>query len=142
MRDMIVREHILADQLEESVVQHSGKGAGLIFDALVNGGNSPHFADVDDDKLKKAENAMLHAANVWQNEISELPGRHPNLRQSAAKLVEEYLGHTHHSVMQDIPEGWHPGDSWDLSKVARLPRELRNRCKSAPESSPFMSICG
>mmetsp|Transcript_25085 Transcript_25085/g.52456 ORF Transcript_25085/g.52456 Transcript_25085/m.52456 type:complete len:787 (+) Transcript_25085:28-2388(+) len=142
MRDMIVREHILADQLEESVAQRSGKGAGLVFDTLANGGNSAYHAAVDDDKLKKAENAMLHAANVWQNEISELPGRHPNIRQSAAKLVEEYLGRTHHSVMQDIPEGWHPGDSWDLSEIARLPRELRSRCKPAPESSPFMSICG
>ena len=46
MRDKSVREHVLADHLEESVTQLSRKDAGLVFDALANGESSSYYADV------------------------------------------------------------------------------------------------
>lgn len=61
---------------------------------------------------------------------------------SAAELVAEYLEITHRDVMREGRwPGWEPGEAWDLSRMAVLPRDLRERCDAAPESSPFMSHC-
>jgi len=59
MRDMSVREHVLADQLEESVARTSRKDAGVILDALANGESSPHYDAVGKHKLylEKKDNA-------------------------------------------------------------------------------------
>lgn len=143
MRDKCVREHVLADSLEESVARTSRKNAGVILDALANGESSPHYAHLKKQELNLEKKAMLDAAHAWQHEMSQLPGRDHKRKQSADSLVEEHLDRTHHNIMQGVDlEGWHPGVSWDLSQTAKLPRWLRDRCNDAPESSPFMSICG
>lgn len=137
---MAVREHILADNLEQSV---SGKDAGIIFDSLANGEGSPHYTKFEQGRLKQAKNSMLQAASSWQHGVSQLPGGHPKIKPSAVSLVEEHLDRTHKHIMHDVDlEKWNPGDSWDLSNSTTLPYELRNRCEPAPEASPFMSICG
>ncbi|KAL7530541.1 hypothetical protein ACHAXR_003546 [Thalassiosira sp. AJA248-18] len=139
---LAVRELVLADQLEESVAKLTRNDAGVFFDALANGESSPHHSVLEQDKLKQAKSAMLHAAYTWQHGVSQLPGGHPKTKQSAAALVEDHLASTHRSVIREIDlKGWHPGDSWNFFQTATLPRQLRDRCESAPESSPFMSIC-
>lgn len=143
MRDVDVREHVLADQLEESVTRKSGKDAGIILDAVANGKSSPYYAALGEHKYNLEKKAMLSAANSWRHEMSQLPGADPKEGQSADALVEQHLDRTHRNVMQEVDsKGWQPGVSWDLSQTAKLPRVLRDRCESAPELSPFMSICG
>ena len=140
-----VREHKLADQLEEAVTRLSlsGNEASLMFDALINGESSQYHTAIDQESQKQAKNAMIEAVYEWQNSASELPGGHSKTTKSPAELVEEHLDRTHKNVLQGIDlEGWRPGDAWDLSQASILPRELRDRCEAAPESSPFMSICG
>ena len=144
-RDSRIREHLLSDKLEESISHHSGKNAGVIFDALANGNKSPHFAAVGELTLANKRKAMISAVNQWQYEMSQLPGGNPMNRdeQFSNELVGKHLDRTHHNVMQGMEHiEWSPGDRWDLSQAATLPRALRDRCESAPESSPFMSICG
>jgi hypothetical protein len=140
MRDMRIREHALADQLERSVVQIFGNEAGMILSTLANK-NFDTF--IDKHKVERAKKELLVASESWRQEAINLPGGHPKSAQSAAELVQEHLDLTYRDVIQDTNgiSNWSPGDSWDLSQTAKLPRELRERCEPAPESSPFMSLC-
>jgi hypothetical protein len=140
MRDMRIREHALADQLERSVVQIFGNEAGIILSALAN---KNFDTSIDKYKLEHAKKELIAAAESWRQEAINLPGGHPKSAQSAAELVQEHLDLTYRDVIQETNgiSNWKPGDSWDLSQTAKLPRELRERCEPAPESSPFMSLC-
>lgn len=140
MRDMRIREHALADQLERSVVQIFGNEAGMILSTLAN---KNFYTSIDKHKLERAKKELYAAAESWRQEAINLPGGHPKSAQSAAELVQEHLNLTYRDVIQDTNgiSNWSPGDSWDLSETAKLPRELRERCEPAPESSPFMSLC-
>jgi hypothetical protein len=140
MRDMRIREHALADQLERSVVKIFGNEAGMILSALAN---KNFDKSIDKHKLERAKKELLVASESWRQEAINLPGGHPKSAQSAAELVQEHLDLTYRDVIQDTNgiSNWSPGDSWDLSQTAKLPRELRERCEPAPESSPFMSLC-
>lgn len=142
LRDVTIRQHALADRLEESVAQRNRTRAGILFDALANDGLSPFREHLDDALRFEGKNGMTRAADAFRSEMSNMPGGDIEQGRPTAELVEEHLDRTHRNVMRDIGTGWMPGDGWDLSQIATLPRELRDRCKAAPESSPFMSICG
>ncbi|KAL7553822.1 hypothetical protein ACHAWF_017710 [Thalassiosira exigua] len=150
MRNAAVREHLLADQLEETVAGQVGKEAGVKLDALTEdafgaGGSSSDTA-ADREWLGRARTAMLRAADSWRGQVSGLPGGHPLTQRSAAELVDSYLVGTHRGVLREgkesAGESWTPGSKWDLSRIAELPSDLEKRCEVAPESSPFASICG
>ena len=150
LRDMRIREHVLADQLEESIMRIFGSSeTGIILDALKNSDREGR-STVDQNKLKKAKDVLISAAKSWQQGVSQLPGGHSKMMQSPIDLVEEYLDRTFggSDVMMDPTsissptddhKKWHPGMSWDLTQIAPLPH--MDRCKAAPESTPFMSLC-
>ena len=152
MRDARIREHGLSDQLERSVAKIFGNEAGVILSALANKDViSLHalFSTVSKDKLERAKKALYSAAESWRASIRSIPGGHIKTSQSAAQLVKQYLNQTHRDTMRletskegTSLENWSPGKSWDLSQITKLPRDLRANCEAAPESSPFMSICG
>mmetsp|Transcript_3887 Transcript_3887/g.6099 ORF Transcript_3887/g.6099 Transcript_3887/m.6099 type:complete len:455 (-) Transcript_3887:77-1441(-) len=114
----------------------------------------PNNDDADNDKVgqkqqkKKAvaatRKALLLAAEAWQTRVARLPGEedHPKkMLERPKKLVQEYLQQTHTHLFVNVEKNWSPGEPWDLSQIATLPRDLRNRCEPASESSPFMSLC-
>ena len=138
-RDKTFREHILSDQLEEAIARGNRKESGTIFDALANG---------KDSKQKQYKEALLTEAKKWKEDMSQLPGGDPFLEHTVEDLVDAHLGNVHSMIMKKgvFSEEtdqilWQPGESWDSSHLTQLSRELRERCLSAPESSPFMSIC-
>jgi len=139
MRDMRIIEHALADQLERSIVQIFGNEAGVILSALANENID---TSVDKYKLESAKSTLHVAAESWRQEAEAMPGGHPKTAKSAAELIREYLNLTHREIILNSVDDWSPGVGWDLSETAKLPRELRERCEPAPESSPFMSLCG
>ena len=146
VRDARIREHVLAYQLEESIARDSRKDSGIVLDALANGKRSPYYDALGEQRLRQEREAMVGAVHWWRHEMSHLPGGDPAKRDNdrpADELVDNYLNRTHCHIMREASqEGWHVGDRWDLSQTATLPRGLRDRCKAATESSPFMSICG
>jgi len=147
MRDMRVREHALSDQLEGSVEQLFGNEAGVVLGALAARGkgksDDDDAASLDEQKLDRANEALHATAESWREQVARMPGGHPKAAQPAVDLVAEYLELTHRDVMQEQSwPDWKPGVGWDVSQIAVLPRDLRERCEPAPESSPFMSICG
>jgi len=164
LRDRRIREHLLADRLEDAVVQHfdSSSAAGAVLQALAkeeeedddDEEDHPNNDDADNDKVgqkqqkKKAvaatRKALLLAAEAWQTRVARLPGEedHPKkMLERPKKLVQEYLQQTHTHLFVNVEKNWSPGEPWDLSQIATLPRDLRNRCEPASESSPFMSLC-
>ena len=134
-----LREHQLADALEDSVVSLLGNRAGLVLDALSKGEGSAFSGDVSKDDADRARSALVAAAERWQTEVSELPGGHPLTKADPLKLVEDYLD-THRAIDMDL-EGWSPGAKWSLDRATTLPTRLRGRCREAEERSPFMSLC-
>jgi hypothetical protein len=112
----------------------------MILSALAN---KNFDTSIDKYKLEHAKKELIAAVESWRQEAINLPGGHPKSAQSAAELVQEHLDLTYRDVIQETNgiSNWKPGDSWDLSQTAKLPRELRERCEPAPESSPFMSLC-
>jgi Cupin-like domain len=137
LRDLRIREHALYDQLERAVVQLFGNQTGLVLDDLAQNG------DRDGDvQSTRAKNALKAAGNAWNEWVVTMPGGHPKASQPVEQLVAEYL-ETQLGVLKEARwADWVPGRAWDLSETAVLPRDLRDRCQSAPETSPFMSLCG
>lgn len=135
-----LREHLLADALEDSVVRLLGNRAGLVLDVLARGEGSAFSGDVSEDDADGARRALVAAAGRWQTEASELPGGHPMAEVDPTKLVEDYLDRTHGAIDMDV-EGWTPGAKWSLDRATALPKRLRERCREAGERSPFMSLC-
>ncbi|EJK54206.1 hypothetical protein THAOC_26226, partial [Thalassiosira oceanica] len=135
-----LREHQLADALEDSVVRLLGNRAGLVLDAMSKGEGSASGGDVSEDDADGARRALVAAARKWQAEASELPGGHPLTEADPLTLVEDYLDRTHMAVDMDA-EGWKPGTKWSLDRATPLPKRLRERCREAGERSPFMSLC-
>ena len=151
MRDMRVREHSLSDQLERSMVQLFGNKAGVVLEALASQHRDASTATtlesketllVDGQQLARANETIHAAAEAWREQVQHMPGGHPKSAQPASELVAGYLEQSHLDLIREScwPD-WQPGVGWDLSQVAALPRELRERCEPAPESSPFMSHC-
>lgn len=142
-RDKIFREHVLSDQLEEAIGGNR-KEAGAIFDALANGKDSRFHDDFSQEKLKQYKESLLTEAKQWKEEMVELPGGDQD-REKVENLVDLYLECVHRTIMKKgvLTESdlWQPGESWYSSHLTKLSRELRERCKPAPETSPFMSIC-
>uniref|UniRef100_A0A7S4LKH8 JmjC domain-containing protein n=1 Tax=Eutreptiella gymnastica TaxID=73025 RepID=A0A7S4LKH8_9EUGL len=135
LRDKRVREHALFDQLEGALVQLFGNQTGLVLDARANN-RKDHKQ-----QFMSANRALILAAESWQKQAFRMPGGHPKAEVPASQLVAEFL-ETQKEVMRDTLPEWQPGTGWDLSQAAKLPRDLRERCEPAPETSPFMSYCG
>lgn len=165
-RDWRLREIQLHDTLERACVDALGADAGLAMHALAVEHAAEHAAEhagrttisgdvasaVGVSQLARANRTLLAAANAWRNDVGALPGGHPWSARSATELVAEYLEATHRDTMRDGTRGgarggaqggraWRPGDEWDLSQTATLPRALRERCQPAPKTSVFMSLC-
>lgn len=147
-RDKTFREHILSDQLEEAIARGNRREAGTIFDALANGKDSTFYDSFSQGKQKQYKEALLTEAKKWKEDMAQLPGGDPLLEHTVEDLVDAHLGYVHSVIMKKevLSEKtdqilWQPGESWYSSHLTQLSRELRERCKSAPESSPFMSIC-
>ena len=130
IRDKRIREHSLRDQMERYLTHQYGIQTGVVLDSLAHGSDGPRAMKV------------LHAAvEQWQQSVRHMPGGHTKSEQPAVELVAEFLD-THKEVLQETrwPE-WIPGVSWDISKAAVLPRDLRDRCTKADDSSPFFTHC-
>ena len=116
--------------MERYLTHQYGIQTGVVLDSLAHGSDGPHVMKV------------LHAAvEQWQQSVRHMPGGHTKSEQPAVELVAEFLD-THKEVLQETrwPE-WIPGVSWDISKAAVLPRDLRDRCTKADDSSPFFTHC-
>ena len=85
---------------------------------------------------------MKAAAETWRDWAMRTPGGHPKASQPAEQLVAAFLETQQQVLNDDIRWAeWSPGVAWDLSELAALPRDLRDRCQRAPDASPFMSYC-
>lgn len=140
LRDLRIREHHLADLLEEAVARNNRKESGKLFNCLAN----KEEKDLDRNTLDDLQKALVTAARVWKQEMAQIPGGDPYETTTAEDLVAKHLDCIHLNAIdyEKLPEDdWKPGDPWDESHTVKLPRELGERCKIAPESSPFHSIC-
>ena len=154
MRDLRTREHALSDSLEAAAARQFGAETGVVLDALAHLEGAPlddvpQRADESYDEAisrargLQANRTLLAAADEWRSQVRRLPGGHPKAAQPASELVAEYLELTHrHVVNEGRWAAWKPGVGWDLSRIARLPRALRERCESTKPPNLFMSECG
>ncbi|KAL7547281.1 hypothetical protein ACHAWF_010603 [Thalassiosira exigua] len=130
-----VRDYLLADQLEETVAILGGEEAGFVLDALAKdasgGGGSASDDEADREWLERGRAWMMKAAEDWTKKTSDLPGKHPWIKRSAAELVDAHLARTHRGVLREGVDGagaeWRPGTKWDLSRMAKLPPDLEKR---------------
>ena len=132
LRDKRVREHSLNDLLERSVQQIFGNATGIVLETLARNKQNAEL---------RAQEALKAGAENWRQWVMQMPGGHPKAEQSADELVAEFLD-THVKVIPaEHWADWQPGVAWNLSHAAVLPRDIRDRCETAPESSPFLSHC-
>ena len=145
--DLRVREHSLSDHLERAAMQSFGRRAGVVLEALARRGGAildQLPSGVSELDLERANSTLHAAAEAWIAWARDLPGGTALPVGGAAEAVAEYLILTHHYA---VAEGgarltsWEPGVEWDLSRLATLPATLRARCRTAPASSSFFSVC-
>ena len=146
LRDWRLREHALSDQLEGEVTRVLGNRAGVAMEALALAARRQAPAEtmemISARELASANATMHAAAHAWCSAVARMPGSHPRASHSAQELVAWYLQMSHTDVIRSTRwRGWAPGAEWDASRLATLPRALRDRCRPAPTSSPFVSDC-
>ena len=137
--DRRVQELSFADHMESAVERQVGSGVGVALEVLTRG-------DDDDDvrtTFSQVSKGLHAAADAWRQWASSVPGSHPMAAKTASELVAEYLDHRRvDEVMRESRwPGWKPGDEWDLTHVAGLPKALRARCTKTEGLSFFASIC-
>ena len=152
--DRRVRELSLSDHLEGAARQVAGANVGVALAALDRRRRAAAAGDARGLREGEGEgegavdhlNASLHAAaDAWRDWAQAAAGGHPMAAMTATELVARFFAQGRYAevIEQGMPASWRPGDGWDLSGIATLPRALRARCTrvDASKVSIFASVC-
>ena len=112
------------------------RGAPLVGGA---GATLPQFSR---EVLLQANASLVEMAKTWSAWANRLPGGHPKARARPKDLVGDFLATSQRGVLDAAAwPGWQPGSAWDLTGLAELEPELRARCRPAPATATFASVC-
>jgi len=146
----VERELLLHDNLEAAAVKSFGKKSGVLLGALAQNAVSKLSHDARPtpkgmkklQKLAHANATLLSMADRWRSFVVSLPNVDAAKVPTGAELVAEFLELSHRDVVSGSRwPGWKPGDAWDMSGLTSLETELRSRCKPAPGTATFASVC-